>query len=820
MNETFAKMISERKVVIFMDDVIVHGNSSTELTARVSEFLQKCKDEDLHLKIAKSTFETQEIDFLGYKVKYGQYSPCPIKTAAIKDWPAPTNLKELRSFIGFCNFYRMFIANFSQIVHSLHLLTKKGQEYVWEEPQQQAFQELKNWLTSSPVLRLPDLSKPFTIQTDASKLGTGAVLLQQDAAGVSHPCAYLSQALVGAEQNYQVYDLELLAVIRVLKAWRPYLVSPVEPTVIYTDHQNITYFRQPQDLTARQMCWHSILQEYLVWFVHIAGKKNGAPDLLSRMAHFVPSVTPQLTLIPDSLVDQQRGGVKNLKPGSFSMKVTKIKKKTPTSSTADGQRPRKETSKTAIPSGKGVLTLSNELAAKARDYCVQRKEKKELEEEKIAKNKKRIYIPTELRREALKEYHDARPAGHPGVGAMMKKVVKHLWWPMIHRDVRQYVRGCQTCQAAKVNTHPTTPPITPHDVAANPFPFKQVSVDLVTDLPPARGFDSILTIVDQGLTKGAYFLPTNKTATSADIATLYHNAVYPNYGIPDAVISDHGPQFVSSFTRDLYSKSGIEMKATTAYRPQSNGEAKRVNQEIGTYLRMYCTEKPDDWSLYLADAQFAHNSHIHSTHGQTPFYLLHGYEPTAYPSDVANPPGLVDDRLEQLAANRDKAIIAHKRAQEAMIARKPGLAYKKFEVGDKVWLDARNLHLKTTRKLTPRRLGPFEIIEEITPVVYKLRLPSAWRIHDVFHASLLTPQVVTPEYGLPPMPPLPELVDGESEFEVENILRHKHVGRKKELRYLVQWRGYSRAESTWEPEEHLKNTPEVLEAYKSTHHLQ
>ena len=495
-------------------------------------------------------------------------------------------------------------------------------------------------------------------------------------------------------------------------------------------------------------------------------------------------------------------------------------KKTPTSSTADGQRPLEETPKTAIPLGKGVLTLSNELAAKARDYCVQRKEKKELEEEKIAKNKKRIYIPAELWREALREYHNARPAGHPGVGAMMKKVLKHLWWPTIHRDVRQYVRGCQTCQAAKVNTHPTAPPITPHDVAANPFPFKQVSVDLVTDLPPARGSDSILTIVNQGLTKGAYFLPTNKTATSADIATLYHNAVYPNFGIPDAVISDRRPQFVSSFTRDLYSKSSIEMKATTAYHLQSNGEAERVNQEIGTYLRMYCAEKPDDWSLFLADAQFAHNSRIHSMHGQTPFYLLHGYEPTAYPSDIANPPGLADDRLEQLAANRDKAVIAHKRAQEAMIAQKPGLAYKKFEVGNKVWLDAHNLHLKTTRKFTPRRLGPFEIIEEISPVVYKLRLPSAWHIHDVFHASLLTPQVITPEYGVPSEPPLPELVDGESEYEVENILRHKFVGRQKELRYLVQWRGYSRVESTWEPEEHLKNAPEVLEAYKSHHHLQ
>ena len=257
-----------------MDDVIVHGRTRDELINRVSEFLQTCKDENLRLKIAKSTFETQEVDFLGYRIKNRQYSPCTIKMVAIKDWAVLTNLKELRSFIGFCNFYRMFIANFSQIAHPLHLLTKKNQEYVWGEVQQQVFQELKDRLTSSPVLRLPDLSKPFFVQTDTSKLGTGAVLLQKDDMGVPHPCAYLSQALVGAEQNYQVYDLELLAVICALKAWRPYLISPTESTVFYTDHQNITYFRQPQDLMAWQMRWHSILQEYLVRFTLLRAHRS------------------------------------------------------------------------------------------------------------------------------------------------------------------------------------------------------------------------------------------------------------------------------------------------------------------------------------------------------------------------------------------------------------------------------------------------------------------------------------------------------------------------------------------------------------------
>ena len=152
MNETFSRMSGERKLVIFMDDVIVHGKTRHELMTRICEFLQTCKDENLCLKISKSTFETQEVDFLGYKIKSGQYSPCPIKTEAIKDWPTPTNLKELCSFIGFCNFYRMFIANFSQIAHPLQTLTKKDQEYVWGEMQKQAFEELKNCLTSLPVL--------------------------------------------------------------------------------------------------------------------------------------------------------------------------------------------------------------------------------------------------------------------------------------------------------------------------------------------------------------------------------------------------------------------------------------------------------------------------------------------------------------------------------------------------------------------------------------------------------------------------------------------------------------------------------------------
>ncbi|KIO06501.1 hypothetical protein M404DRAFT_83116, partial [Pisolithus tinctorius Marx 270] len=196
----------------------------------------------------------------------------------------------------------------------------------------------------------------------------------------------------------------------------------------------------------------------------------------------------------------------------------------------------------------------------------------------------------------------------------------------------------------------------------------------------------------------------------------------------------------------------------------------------------------------------------------------YGFDPAPYPTGQPPQESLAGDRLEQLAANRDAAIIAHKEAQELMKSRSKG-TYMEFSVGDKVWLDASDLKRDVpSRKLVPRRHGPFVVSERISLVAYKLELPPNWRIHPVFHASKLTPFIETREYGLAQPPPPPELVGDENEWEVEAILKHKRARKPKYL-YLVKWLGYPHSQNSWEGEENLINAPEVLAEYKRVHSL-
>ncbi|KIO01643.1 hypothetical protein M404DRAFT_56945, partial [Pisolithus tinctorius Marx 270] len=176
------------------------------------------------------------------------------------------------------------------------------------------------------------------------------------------------------------------------------------------------------------------------------------------------------------------------------------------------------------------------------------------------------------------------------------------------------------------------------------------------------------------------------------------------------------------------------------------------------------------------------------------------------------------DRLEQLAANRDAAIIAHKEAQELMKMRSKG-TYTEFSVGEKVWLDTSDLKRDVpSKKLAPQRHGPFVISERISPVAYKLQLPPSWQIHPVFHASKLTPFIEMHEYGPAQPPPPPELVGDENEWEVEAILKHKCACKQKYL-YLVKWLSYPHSQNSWESEDNLINAPEVLREYKRVHNL-
>ena len=196
-----------------MDDFLIFAQTQEDLEWNTQKVLQRLQEHDLYLKPKKCEFNKAKLEYLGMIVEEGKMAMDPVKLGRIRDWPIPTKVKEVRSFLGFGNFYQKFISHYSDITRPLNDLTKKDKKFEWTNNCQQAFDLLKKKFTEEPVLMMPDHTKPFQIEADASKVATGAVLTQLDFNGDRHPCAFLSKTLSPTERNYEIYDRELLGII-------------------------------------------------------------------------------------------------------------------------------------------------------------------------------------------------------------------------------------------------------------------------------------------------------------------------------------------------------------------------------------------------------------------------------------------------------------------------------------------------------------------------------------------------------------------------------------------------------------------------------
>ena len=702
---------------------------------------------DLHLKLEKCKFATDEVEYLGMIVKPGQLAMDPVKLDGIASWPTPTKVKDVRSFLGFANFYRQFIPDYSNVARPLIDLTKKNLTWNWSPSCQSAFEALKRLFLSKPVLHLPDLTTPFAIAMDASKSASGTILLQTDSNGDWHPCFYLSQSFSPAEQNYDIYDRELLTIIRALKSWWHYLHGSPFPVQVFMDHKNLTYFKQPQALNRHQARWLIDLADFDLKMIHVPGKLLARPDALSRQPDLLPAD------------DDDNAGVTLLPPSLFVNVInTALSQHIESASAGDPLVLQ------ALQSMHADIPLP--FRSRLTDWQV---------EAGILTYKGCVYIPTDdsLHRTILERCHDHASTSHPGFLKTCQLVAAEFWWPSLASFVRRYVEGCATCQQNKTNTHPTLPPLSPIKSSTS-RPFQQISCDLITNLPVSAGFDSLLVVVDHGLTKGVILCPTKKTITAEGIASLFFHKVFLRFGLYDKVISDRGPQFASSFARELGKLLKYDLSLSTTYHLQSDGETERVNQEVETYLRIFCGSNPGSWTENISHAEFAHNHRPHSVMNQSPFYLMMGYEPCALPSvisDTAIP--AIETCLKTLSAARNKALAAHELARQVMAAQ-TCRSFIPFKLGDKVWLEARNLkRLIINPKFAPKREGPFSIMKVLSPIVYQLRLPKTWKIHPVFHASLLSPYRENKVHSWNfPMPP-PDLINGEEEYEIEKVIRHR-----------------------------------------------
>ncbi|KAK9117261.1 hypothetical protein Sjap_016208 [Stephania japonica] len=265
----------DRFVIVFIDDILIYSKTREEHKEHLRWLCGHLREHRLFAKFSKCEFWLTEVGFLGHIVGTDGVSVDPAKVRAVSDWPTPRSVSDIRSFLGLAGYYRRFVQDFSRIAAPMTQLTKKDVKFQWNDDCEQAFRTLKERLTTAPVLVLPESGKGFEVNTDASKIGLGCVLMQE-----SRVIAYASRQLKIHEKNYPTHDLELAAVVFALKIWRHYLYG--ERFVLFTDHKSLKYLFTQKELNMRQRRWLEFLKDYDFSLEYHPGKANVVAHALSR----------------------------------------------------------------------------------------------------------------------------------------------------------------------------------------------------------------------------------------------------------------------------------------------------------------------------------------------------------------------------------------------------------------------------------------------------------------------------------------------------------------------------------------------------------
>lgn len=809
INDVFHKHI-DKFVIVYLDDILVYSRNLDDHRKHVLQVLKLLRDFNLFAKASKCTFHQPSVEYLGYIVGASGISMDESKVTSILEWPKPTSVKGVQSFLGFANFYRRFIRDYSKIVTPMTSLTKKDLPFDWNPKCDEAFEALKIRFTSAPILAHFDPSLATVVETDASDYAMGAIISQIGKENILHPVVFDSRKLSPAELNYEIHDKELLAIIWCFQKWRSLLLSQNQPISVLSDHKALEYFMSSKVLTRRQARWAEILAEYDFTITYRPGKQGQKPDSLSRRDDVYPSGgdgayaknNPQnfRTLLPQSILARVR-----LRQQSDVTDPTELSPENRDTIIDIVSEILK-----AQQTDESLLEILNEPSSDKLPYKIR--------EDGLVLIHDKIYVPDDpgIHLLILKRKHDHVLAGHPGITKTYQLIKRSYYWPKAKPIVTDYVSSCLTCVRNKSRRQRPYGPLQPLQIANRPW--TSISMDFIEELPGSSSNNSILVVVDR-FTKMARFIPTVITATSKDLAILMVKHIFTKHGIPDSIISDRGAKFVSKFWQRVCSSLGIDRKLSTAYHPETDGQTERINSVLEQYLRIYVNYQQDDWSEWLPFAEFAYNNGDHSSTGTSPFFANYGFHPTFEISDGVGDsrPGkhFVED-LSALHAKIKESLQGAVETQKRFADKKRGPSLL-LQPGDTVMLSTRNIRVtRPTRKFSERYVGPFEILEQISDTSYRLKLPQELsRIHPVFHVSLLLPTKKSDIPGRHIEPPGPLALENEDVYEVEAIVDCRYDKRRKRYEYKVEWKGYQDRPDryTWEPAENLIDAVDELDEF-------
>ena len=773
----------DRFLVVYIDDILIYSRTREEHLQHIRCVLERLRKHKSYVSPKRCSFMASETEFLGLRVSREGLSVHPGKVEVIKNWPRPLNVTELRSFLGLVQFFRRFIPQFSLRAAPLTSLTQKGSSIKdWNSKCQETFSELKEALISAPVLVPPDWSRPFHLHIDASQLAIGATLTQFDDDGHDRVIAYTSRKLTSAERNNTANERELLALVFSLQRFRCYLEGSTFDA--FTDNQVVENFMTKKSLNRREARWLDVLATFNIRKVNLVqGKLHVLGDSLSR--------------IPDRPILQQ------------------IQCVTPSFSELEGVLARYDKDQFF---GSVVAALDGE-------WPTDPKHRKRLEVmlPSFAKDdwrllyKGKLCVPSHCRRQVLEMAHDSKVGGHFAFTKTLARLAE-FHWKHKAKEVKRYCDGCSICQQQKDYQGPALNDPTPLPVPTRRWGM--LATDFIVKLPRTQhGFDAIATWVDR-LSRRVRFVACKETDSAPEVAKAFFTHIFPHHGLPDSIISDRDPRFISSFWQSLMDLCGVKTRMSSARHPQTDGASEVMNRMVENYIRCFCSFEQTDWDVLLPSAEFAYNSAVSEDIGLSPFEVNLGWKPKA-PLDTLFqsivPLEALSDFRDRLQAVADDAMYAHQLAKARQTA-EASVHFKKptYQVGDQVWVSRklfRDSYAKAqeSSKLSARRFGPFRILELVGKNAVRLDFPSNIRTYPVVHVSHTKPNRAQPtDIGQPTRStPLPvEESSAGSLYKVDRILAHRKRGRG--YQWLTLLETSNTHDAQWQPTRDFVNVDGTL----------
>ena len=737
-----------RICLAYLDDVIVFSKKRSNHIADLSAVLDRIRAAGLKLKPSKCSLFREQVLYLGHVISTAGVSPDPEKLRVLREWPAPSKVREMQSFLGFINFYAEYLADATQLTAQLYDLTTghKGDDPIKLSPQNvAAFEEIKRKLCAAPQLAHPDLDRPFTLYTDASNIAVGAILLQRDSNGVERPVSFFSKKLSSAQRNYSTFERECLAVICALEHFRVYLLG--RKFTLRTDHRALAWlFSKEPKASARISGWLATLMEYPIVIEYVKGTENTIADALSRLDSSAISCE-----VPSELAK----GVP-----SFACPATEVDRLDARTDWLAEQRADETISFVAdlLRRGERPSPADIELNPSLRLYAdvwsqfvLEDDLLKHCNERAVST---RIVVPPPLRESVFRSLHE--PAHH-GYEATLRRISQRFWWPRVRTEVSAFIRACEVCDRERI---PNPAPRAPLGHLPADQPFAALYIDIVggqNSLSLGASPKSILTMID-GLTGWAEAVPI-ADQTAVTVARAVYAEWIARYGVPEQLHSDRGVQFESAVFAELCDTFGVDKTRTTPYRPQANGKCERFNRTLVSMLRRAVLKRPYDWEPLLPTVLQAYRSSITESTGFTPFRLAFGREmrlPIDLGSPTPDPPREIRTFAAELAEDlewsyrvaREVIGLGHRRAESRYNER---VVAKQYKPGVLVRVLVHTHPHGVPSKLNAKYSGLCEVVEVRGPTL-TLRELDTQRIftasHDAVRASTLPPR--TPQDPAPP----------------------------------------------------------------------